>query len=76
MRTACVADVPRDAVLGGFSMGVGVIGERWPERTDAAAVFCLHAPTRVPDGVRTRVSTSSTNTHVSKSLGPAPGNRP
>ena len=48
-----VAAVPREAVLGGFSMGVGVIGELWPERPDAAAVFCLHAPTCVPDGVRT-----------------------
>ena len=48
-----LAAVPREAVLGGFSMGVGVIGELWPERTDAAAVFCLHAPTSVPDGVRT-----------------------
>ncbi len=46
-----VAGVPSDAVLGGFSMGVGVIGELWPERTGAAAVFCLHAPTSVPDGV-------------------------
>jgi dienelactone hydrolase len=44
--------VPHDAVLGGFSMGVGVIGELWPQRPDAAAVFCLHAPTSVPDGVR------------------------
>jgi dienelactone hydrolase len=35
------------------AMGVGVIGELWPERADAAAVFCLHAPTRVPNGVRT-----------------------
>jgi dienelactone hydrolase len=32
-------------------MGVGVIGELWPERADAAAVFCLHAPTSVPSGV-------------------------
>jgi dienelactone hydrolase len=47
-----LAGVPDDAALGGFSMGVGVIGELWPERTDAAAVFCLHAPTRVPEGVR------------------------
>ena len=47
-----LAGVPDDAVLGGFSMGVGVIAELWPQRTDAAAVFCLHAPTRVPDGVR------------------------
>jgi dienelactone hydrolase len=48
-----LAAVPGEAVLGGFSMGVGVIGELWPERTEAAAVFCLHAPTSVPDGVRT-----------------------
>jgi dienelactone hydrolase len=48
-----LAGVPGEAVLGGFSMGVGVIGELWPERADAAAVFCLHAPTSVPDGVLT-----------------------
>ena len=47
-----LANVPEDAVLGGFSMGVGVIGELWPERLGAAAVFCLHAPTSVPPGVR------------------------
>ncbi len=47
-----LAGVPREAVLGGFSMGVGVIGELWPQRTEAAAVFCLHASTTVPDGVR------------------------
>jgi dienelactone hydrolase len=29
-----VAGVPREAVLGGFSMGVGVIGELWPQRAD------------------------------------------
>ena len=46
-----VMGVPGDAVLGGFSMGVGVIGELWPERLGAAAVFCLHAPTSVPAGV-------------------------
>jgi dienelactone hydrolase len=48
-----LASAPPDAVLGGFSMGVGVIGELWPERTAAAAVVCFHAPTSVPDGVRT-----------------------
>lgn len=30
-----------------------MIGELWPERIEAAAVFCLHAPTTVPEGVRT-----------------------
>jgi dienelactone hydrolase len=48
-----VTGVPAEAALGGFSMGVGVIGELWPQRADAAAVFCLHAPTTVPDGVGT-----------------------
>jgi len=47
-----VADVPGEAVLAGFSMGVGVIGETWPERPDAAAVLCIHAPLTVPRGVR------------------------
>jgi dienelactone hydrolase len=46
-----VADVPDEAVLAGFSMGVGVIGEVWPERLNAAAVLCFHAPTIVPVGV-------------------------
>ena len=32
-------------------MGVGVIGELWPERLDAAAVFGFHAPIRVPEGI-------------------------
>ncbi|GAA1123351.1 dienelactone hydrolase family protein [Kribbella jejuensis] len=44
--------VPDDAVLIGFSMGVGVIGEVWPNRLGAAAVVCLHAPAPVPPGVR------------------------
>lgn len=44
-------DVPPDAVLGGFSMGVGVISELWPERLRARAVFCLHAPPIVPIGI-------------------------
>jgi dienelactone hydrolase len=48
---SAVADLPEDAVLGGLSMGVGVVGALWPERLHAAAVFCLHAPTVVPLGV-------------------------
>jgi len=43
---------PDDAALVGFSMGVGVIGEVWPDRLGAAAVACLHAPVSVPSGVR------------------------
>lgn len=47
-----VTEVPGHAVLGGFSMGVGVVGALWPERLDAAGVFCLHAPTLVPAGIQ------------------------
>lgn len=46
-----VRDMPADAVLGGFSMGVGVIGSLWPERPTAAGVFLLHATTTVPEHV-------------------------
>jgi dienelactone hydrolase len=48
-----LADVPDEAVLGGFSMGVGVVGALWPERLEAAGAFLLHAPTLVPPGLRT-----------------------
>ncbi len=44
--------VPDDAALVGFSMGVGVIGEVWPDRLGTAAVACLHAPVSVPSGIR------------------------
>jgi len=43
--------VPDNAVLMGLSMGVGVIGELWPERLRAAAVICLHSTTGIPSGV-------------------------
>ena len=45
---AATAGVPDDAALVGFSMGVGVIGELWPERPHAPVVVCWHAPTLVP----------------------------
>jgi dienelactone hydrolase len=48
---AAVAELPASAVLGGFSMGVGVIGSLWPERPAAAGVFLLHATTTVPEGI-------------------------
>ncbi|GAB2863785.1 dienelactone hydrolase family protein [Actinoallomurus bryophytorum] len=48
---AAVRDLPADAVLGGFSMGVGVIGSLWPGRPRAAGVFCLHATTTVPENI-------------------------
>jgi len=47
-----LAGVPSAAVLGGFSMGVGVVGALWPERLEAAGAFLLHAPTLVPPGLR------------------------
>lgn len=47
-----LADVADDAVLIGISMGVGVVGQLWPERVTAAAVACLCAPASVPSGVR------------------------
>lgn len=50
---AAVRDLPANAVLGGFSMGVGVIGSLWPDRPAAAGVFLLHATTTVPEGVPT-----------------------
>ena len=47
-----LSTAPPDAVLGGFSMGVGVVGALWPERPDAAGAFCLHAPLVVPRTAR------------------------
>lgn len=48
---AAVRDLPANTVLGGFSMGVGVIGSLWPDRLAAAGVFLLHATTTVPEGI-------------------------
>ncbi|WP_425570693.1 dienelactone hydrolase family protein [Pseudonocardia adelaidensis] len=48
---AAVRDLPPSSVLGGFSMGVGVVGSLWPERLAASGVFLLHATTPVPGGV-------------------------
>ena len=47
-----LADVPDEAVLGGFSMGVGVVGALWPERLKSAGAFLLHAPALVPPRLR------------------------
>jgi dienelactone hydrolase len=60
---AAVRDLPADAVLGGFSMGVGVIGSLWPDRPTAAGVFCLHATTTVPENITagTPVQTHAAN---------------
>jgi dienelactone hydrolase len=48
---AAVRDLPPTTVLGGFSMGAGVVGSVWPDRLAAAGVFLLHATTTVPEGV-------------------------
>lgn len=48
---AAIHDLPADTVLGGFSMGVGVVGSLWPDRLAAAAVFFLHATAPVPEGI-------------------------
>jgi dienelactone hydrolase len=43
---------PADAVLMGFSMGVGVAGTLWPERPETAAVVLLHALAALPVNAR------------------------
>src|SRR3569833_104311 len=48
---AAVRDLPASTVLGGFSMGVGVVGSVWPDRLAAAGVFQLHAAAPVPAGI-------------------------
>jgi len=47
-----VQEVPANAVLLGFSMGVGVVGALLSERTRASAVVLLHALTALPANVR------------------------
>jgi dienelactone hydrolase len=48
---AAVRDLPASTVLGGFSMGVGVLGSLWPDRPAAAGAFLLHATATVPEGI-------------------------
>jgi dienelactone hydrolase len=48
---AAVRDLPASTVLGGFSMGVGVVGSLWPDRLAAAGAFLLHSTTPVPEDV-------------------------
>jgi len=48
---AAVQELPAGTVLGGFSMGVGVVGSLWPDRPAAAGVFQLHATASVPEGI-------------------------
>jgi dienelactone hydrolase len=47
-----MSGVPADAVLMGFSMGVGVVSTLWPERPRAAAVVLLHALAALPANAR------------------------
>jgi len=44
--------VPANAVLMGFSMGVGVVSTLWPERPEASAVVLLHALAALPANAR------------------------
>lgn len=50
-RTA-VADVPADAVLGGFSMGAAVAADIWRERPSTKGILFLHAIARIPEDAR------------------------
>ncbi|RDV44317.1 dienelactone hydrolase family protein [Leifsonia sp. ku-ls] len=51
---AATADLPADAALIGFSMGVGVLGALWPDRPQAPVVVCWHAATVVPGTATSR----------------------
>jgi len=44
-----LAGFPMDCLLGGISMGAGVVGEFWPSRPDAAGVMLLHGLCAIPD---------------------------
>ncbi|HEX3913581.1 MAG TPA: dienelactone hydrolase family protein [Steroidobacteraceae bacterium] len=47
-----VEGLPLDAVLGGISMGAGVVGTLLPDRPYAAAVLLLHALADIPTAAR------------------------
>jgi dienelactone hydrolase len=46
------AALPASAVLGGFSMGVGITADLWPMRPLTAGVLLLHSVGGIPDNVR------------------------
>src|SRR5262249_3094434 len=47
-----IADVPDDAVLGGFSMGAGVAASLWPRRPQTAGVLLIHSIAGIPGNAR------------------------
>ena len=49
---SAIADLPPEAVLGGFSMGAGVAASLWPDRPQAAAILLLHSIAEVPANAR------------------------
>lgn len=49
------AALPASAVLGGFSMGVGITAHLWPMRPLTAGVLLLHAVGEIPVNVRSRL---------------------
>jgi dienelactone hydrolase len=46
---AAISDLPADAVLAGFSMGAGVVGNLWPSRPDTRGILLLHGLTQIPE---------------------------
>jgi dienelactone hydrolase len=49
---AAVERLPATAVLAGHSMGAGVVGNLWPDRTSCGAVVLLHGLAKIPGNVR------------------------
>ncbi len=47
-----VAELPPDAVLGGFSMGAGIAASLWPDRPAAAGILLLHSIAEIPANAR------------------------
>ncbi|AEG08919.1 dienelactone hydrolase family protein [Sinorhizobium meliloti] len=47
-----VADLPADAVLGGFSMGAAVAASLWPKRPETAGILFLHSIAEIPANAR------------------------
>jgi dienelactone hydrolase len=58
--------MPAEAVLMGFSMGVGVVGTLWPQRRETAAVVLIHAlcplPVNARQGLRLQVHAGEADT--------------
>lgn len=50
-----IAELPKDAVLGGFSMGAGVAASLWPKRQEASGILLLHSIADIPANARARI---------------------